>query len=112
MQLSFASRKLQKVCESERELGRAYGNDCAKKVMSRLSDLRAVASLADMRNLPGRCHELAADRDGQLALVLSGGRRLVFEPQDGWPEAEEEGGDAWAEIDAVRVLEIVDYHDG
>ena len=112
MRVEFATAKLQKVCESEKELRRNYGKDCAKKVMTRLADLRAAPALADMRNLPGRCHELTGSRAGQLAIVLAGGRRLVLEPTDGWPKAKQEGADVWTEIDAVSVLEIVDYHDG
>ena len=112
MQVEFASTRLQKVCESEKELRRTYGRDCAKQVMTRLADLRAAPTLADMRHLPGRCHELAGDRAGQLGIVLVGGRRLVLEPTAGWPEAKQGGVDVWTEVDAVRVLEIVDYHDG
>jgi proteic killer suppression protein len=79
--------------------------------MTRLSDLRAASTLAVMRNLPGRCHELKGGRQGQFALTVAGGRRLVIEPADGWPETEE-GSDPWAAVDTIRVLEIVDYHDG
>lgn len=112
MEVSFATRKLRKVCESEKELRRACGTDAAKKVMSRLSDLCAAATLEDMRNLPGRCHELAGDRAGQLGIDLTGGRRLVIAPTNGWPPSEKAGSHVWGEIDAVQVLEIVDYHDG
>jgi proteic killer suppression protein len=110
MRVSFSSEKLQKVCESAKELQRAYGDNDAKKAMTRLSDLRAAATLADMRHLPGRCHELKGERKGQLAIDLTGGRRLVFEPSDGWPAEKQDGADAWPQIEAVRVLGIVDYH--
>jgi len=80
--------------------------------MSRLSDLRAAATLEEMRNLPGRCHELAGDRAGQLGIDLAGGRRLVIAQAGGWPTEKAGGAHLWAEIDAVQVLEIVDYHDG
>ncbi len=110
MEISFANRKLQKLCESEKELRRAYGSDGAKKVMGRLSDLRAAATLEEMRNLPGRIHELDGDRDGQLGFDLSGGHRLVITPANGWPSEKTEGAHVWTEIDAVQVLEIVDYH--
>lgn len=111
MQVSFANRKLQTVCESERELRRAYGNDCAGKVMARLTDLRAAGTLAHVRNLPGRCHELDGARKGQLAILLARGRRLILEPEDGWPKGKRTGDEAWSQVEAVRVLEIVDYHD-
>jgi proteic killer suppression protein len=61
-----------------------------------------------MRNLPGRCHELVGDRGGQLGIELGGGRRLVIEPTGGWAR---EVAHVWSEVEAVQVLEIVDYHD-
>ena len=109
MEISFANCKLQKLCESEKELRKAYGSDGAKKVMRRLSDLRAAATLEDMRNLPGRIHELTGDRDGELAIDLAGGQRLIIAPTHGW-HAEKEGAPVWTTIDAVQVLEITDYH--
>jgi toxin HigB-1 len=110
VEISFADPKLQKLCESEKELRKAYGSDGSKKVMRRLSDLRAAATLEDMRNLPGRIHELTADRHGQLAIDLTGGRRLIVAPTDGWPAEKDEGAHVWTTIDAVQVLEISDYH--
>lgn len=102
MEISFASRKLQKLCESEKELRKAYGSDGAKKAMRRLADLRAAATLEDMRNLPGRIHELTGE--------LAGGWRLILVPTNGWPTEKAEGAHVWATIDAVKVLEINDYH--
>ena len=110
MDLSFANRKLQKECESESALKRAHGKAGARKVMARLMDLAAATSLEEMRRLPGRCHELTGDRKGQLALDLADGKRLVFEPAaDPLPE-KDDGGLDWAAVDAVRILEISDYH--
>jgi proteic killer suppression protein len=110
VEISFASRKLKQLCESEKELRKAYGSDGAKKAMRRLSDLRAAATLEDMRNLPGRIHELTGDRNGQLAIDLAGGSRLILVPTSGWPTAKAEGAHVWAAVDAVTVLEITDYH--
>jgi proteic killer suppression protein len=110
VEISFPNRKFQKVCESEKELRKAYGSNDAKKVMRRLSDLRAATTLEDMRNLPGRIHELTGDRDGQLAIDLTGGRRLVIAPTNGWPAEKAGGAHVWTTIDAVQVLEISDYH--
>ena len=110
MDVSFASPKLQKLCESEKELRKAYGSGGAKKVMRRLSDLRAAGTLEDMRNLPGRIHELSGDRDGQLAIDLAGGWRLIVAPTSGWPAEKAEGAHVWTTIDAVKVLEVTDYH--
>jgi toxin HigB-1 len=110
VEISFASRKLKQICESEKELRKAYGRDGAKKATRRLTDLRAAATLEDMRNLPGRIHELTGDREGELAIDLGGGKRLILTPTNGWPAEKAEGTHVWTAIDAVTVLEITDYH--
>ena len=78
--------------------------------MARLADLDAAASLEEMRQLPGRCHELSGDRKGQLAIDLAGGKRLVFEPAANPPAQREQGGLDWEAVDAIRLIEIIDYH--
>jgi len=112
MEISFANRKLKKECESQPALQGAHGQACARKVMARMADLEAVASLAELHELPGRCHELAGDRQGQLALTLSDGKRLVFEPEDDPPPTKPDGGLNWTAVKAVRLLEIENYHRG
>lgn len=112
MELSFSNHKLRRLCESEKELQRAFGHDGARKLMARLSDLRAASTLEDMRHLPGRIHELTADRAGQLAIELIRGRRLIIAPTDGWPTSKATGAHVWSEVEAVTVIEIVDYHHG
>lgn len=77
--------------------------------MSRLADLQAVKCLGDMRNLPGRCHELSGDMAGRLALDLPDGKRLVFKPAEPCP-VKADGGLDWKAVDAVEILEIVNYH--
>lgn len=110
MEISFADQKLQKQCESRQALQKAHGQACAKKVMARLADLLAVASLEEMRQLAGRCHELKGDRAGSLAIDVGDGKRLVIEPTA--PMETKGGGLDWARVDAVRVLEIKNYHRG
>jgi toxin HigB-1 len=78
--------------------------------MTRLTDMAAATTLEDLRQLPGQCHELTGDRKGQLALDLAGGKRLIFEPSENPPPIKDDGGLAWERVDAVRVLEITDYH--
>ena len=80
--------------------------------MARLADLEASATLAEMAELPGHCHELAGDRAGQLALDLAGGKRLVFEPAANPSPLKKDGGLDWSKVEAVRILEITDYHSG
>jgi proteic killer suppression protein len=110
MDISFATRRLKKTCDSKKELQRAHGKACAKKTMRRLADLEAAATLEAVRNLPGRCHELDGDRKGQLALDLASGKRLILEPADHPPPVNEHGGLDWERVGAIRIVEIIDYH--
>lgn len=80
--------------------------------MGRLQDLEAAASLEDMQALPGNCHELTGERAGQLAISLSGGKRLILEPASNPAPAKPDGGLDWAKVTAIRVLAIYDYHRG
>lgn len=86
-----------------------HGDRCAKKLMTRIADLRAASTLAEFRHLPGRCHELDGHRRGQLALEVEGGKRLVFSPR-GSDIHRADGGLDWTIVEAVCLLEIVDYH--
>ncbi len=110
MELTFATTRLQRLFESQKELRRAHGDKCAKKLMTRLADLRAASTLAEFRHLPGRCHELDGNRRGQLALDLDGGKRLILSPT-GPNIRRVDGGLDWRLVEALSVLEVVDYHD-
>lgn len=51
------------------------------------------------------------DRDGQLALKLPDGKRLVIRPSANPAPTNEDGGLDWNSVDAVEVVEIANYHD-
>jgi toxin HigB-1 len=110
VELTFASSKLQALCKSGRELRRRHGQPCAKKVAARLADLNAAQKLDDLRDLPGRCHELKGERRGQLALDLGGGKRLIIRPLEDPPPAKNDGGLDWTLVESIEVVEITDYH--
>jgi proteic killer suppression protein len=110
LQISFAKRRLQKTCEEHRSLQKEHGDGCAKKIAARLADLRAASSLGDFRHLPGGCHELSGDRDGQLALKLPDGKRLIIRPFENPAPTKQDGGLDWSAVDAIEIVEIVDYH--
>lgn len=77
----------------------------------RLDQLKAAPSLIEMRNLPGRCHELIGDRAGQLSLDLVHPMRLIFEPAEDTRPMNSGGGLDWSQVKIVRILEIADTHD-
>jgi toxin HigB-1 len=106
----FLTEKLQRELSTHRQLQRRWGNEGAKRVAMRLQQLAAAVSLADMRQLPGRCHELTTDRAGELAVDLHKGYRLIFRPTAEPHPTKEDGGLDWAQVDSITVIEIVDYH--
>ncbi|MET9136721.1 type II toxin-antitoxin system RelE/ParE family toxin [Streptomyces parvulus] len=107
--MSYADRKLGKICESDKDMRREYGTDLAKKIAQRLAALRAAETLEDMRPPAlGRCHEMRGDWDGCLSLHLTANWRLVFSPRE--HEEDEQGGLNWSSVTAVTIEEIVDYH--
>lgn len=105
------SRKMAKICNSEKEMKAKLGAADARKLQQRLAELQSAETLEDMRCLPAaRCHELVSDRKGQLAVDLVHPRRLVFEPDQMPPPTKEDGGLEWSKVTCVVIIEIVDYH--
>ena len=86
------------------------GDIRAKLFVKRLNALRDATTLEDVRNLPGRFHELTGGRKGQWACDLDHPFRLVFKPHETPIPANEHGQYIWLEIKGVEVIEIVDYH--
>jgi proteic killer suppression protein len=58
MDIMFSDARLRKTCNQRTRAVRRLGPECATILMRRLDDLRAAEVLADVRNAPGRCHEL------------------------------------------------------
>lgn len=110
MEISFADRRLQRACNDNRRLVREHGERRARRLRQRLDDLRAAETLAAMRYLPGRCHQLTGDRVGQFALDLDHPYRLIFEPDHDPIPKKEDGGIDWNAVTAVRILAVEDYH--
>lgn len=95
---------------SDQKLARKFGMERAKKIRARLDDLAAADCLEVMKDITGNCHELSADRKGQLAVSLTGNYRLVFVPDHDPPVLKEDGGLDWLNITKIKVTEVVDYH--
>lgn len=110
MEIVFAVKRLEKLCNSDREMVKEFGLQRAKLLRRRLDQLRAAENLAVMRNLPGRCHELTADRKGTLSIDLDGPHRLLFEPAETPLPVKPDGGLAWERVTAIRILEVEDTH--
>ena len=110
MDILFASRRLEKRCCERKKGVQAWGKPRADLVGRRLDQLRAADCLEVMRELPGRCHELSADKKGQLSIDLDGPYRLIFEPAHNPLPEKEDGGLDWAGVVAVCILGVEDTH--
>lgn len=111
MDVFFEKSKLRKSCQSSKELQRAYGKDNGRRIGTRLAQLAAAPRLADLRRpAPGRCHELTADRAGQLSLDVKDPLRLIFRPEPFPGPTLPDGGLDWSRVEAVVVIEIADTH--
>jgi len=67
--------------------------------------------LEDVRNTPGRCHELTGNRAGELTLDLDGPYRLVFKPAHNPLPTKHDGGLDWTQVTAVIILGVEDTHE-
>ena len=111
MEIAFLSRKMQKLCNSEKEMQAKLGDRAMKVLQLRLAQIMAVPTLEDLRKVPGtRCHELIADRKGHLAIDLVHPRRLILEPDHDPLPKKLDGGLDWQKVTRVVVLAIKDYH--
>lgn len=108
MQITYANRELEKLCNKSNHAIRKLGDIGARKLHSRLADIEAAHNVTEL--IAGSPHPLKGDREGDFSLKLDGGRRLVFRPEhDPLPRLEDRGVD-WGNVTAVRIVEIGDYH--
>jgi proteic killer suppression protein len=112
LDILFSSTKLEKECCDSKVRRKRYGEERGRWLGRRLDDLRAAETLAVMRPLPGRCHELTANLKGLLAIDLDGPYRLIFEPAHDPVPVDSDGGLIWEHVTAIRILRIEDYHNG
>lgn len=112
LEIVFATRKLQRDCEDQKESIRKYGSLRAKLMRRRLDDLRAAEALVDIRALPQtRCHELKGNRAGQFSVDLDHPYRLLFEVADNPIPVGSTGGIDWTCVRSIRILGVEDTHE-
>ncbi len=110
MDISFATSKLAKLCNSEKKLRGVYGPRMAGLIQQRLMDLDAAETLESMKNVPGRCHQLRENLDGLFAVYLVHPDRLVFAPDHDPAPQLSSGGVDWSKVTKIEVVGIGNYH--
>jgi plasmid maintenance system killer protein len=111
MEIFFRTKKLEKSCNSEKEMLKTYGSARARKLKIRLMELRAAEQLDQISKVPpARCHELSSNRKGQLSVDLDHPYRLIFIPANDPIPRKQDGGLDWCAVTQIEILEIVDPH--
>ena len=81
------------------------------KLSLRLQQLTYADNLAVLRTIPAMgCHELVGDRKGEFAVHVSNNYRLIFEPSNDQIPKKNDGGIEWAEVTAIQIIGVEDYH--
>lgn len=113
VELLYKNQKIAALCTEQKQAIRRLGPEQAKRLQQRIDDLIAAPTLASYRpgGLPGRCHELTADRTGQLSLDLKHPYRLIFVPGPSPAPTMSSGGLDWNAVTAIQIVEITDTHE-
>ena len=113
MDIQFSDKKLEKECNDDALLQKRHGKHRAKLLRSRLAVMREADNLSALGppyKGPYRCHELVANRKGQLSVDLDHPYRLIFTPSYKPPPKRDEGGLDWGKVTAITIIEIADTH--
>ncbi|WP_171014132.1 hypothetical protein [Chitinivorax sp. B] len=78
--------------------------------MSRLSDLAAVATAAEVFALPGQARELTGELLGCIAIKLIDSHRLVFRSGHVKPRVDVAGAVDWARVKRVKIIGLDNDH--
>mgnify|MGYP001602338231 CR=1 FL=1 len=96
MKIGFATNRLAVAGLTLSEATRIFGVPVGRKYIQRLAVIRAVDKFTQLYGHRAlRLHPLKGDRAGQYSMTLTGNYRLILER---------------ISEDAVRVLEVEDYH--
>jgi toxin HigB-1 len=111
LQIEFTNKKLFKICSSAKESQAKYGKPMSLKLQLRLTQMAAVHSLQELFAIPGaRCHPLTGNFKGMFAVDLVHPYRLLFSADHDPLPLKADGGLNMAEVTAVLIQGIEDYH--
>jgi len=109
MELSFRTRTLRSLCESEDKAAALYGVEVAAALRRRLADLRAARTVEDL--VAGK-RWLDGHEQENLHLGITGGHELHCKPNHRNPPRDEHGLIAWGGVHRLQVVDIEERHDG
>ncbi len=111
MEVGFRTTQLAKACSDHRARQRRFGTERAKKILLRLNQMTAAASVGELMTLPqARCHPWSAGSGDQFTVDLDGPYRLLFEVADEPVPRLSDGGVAVDHVHQITVIEVTDPH--
>jgi len=111
MEIYYKSKKLKRICNSEKASNKEWGIEVAQKVRQRLFELYAANNLSHISHLPPlRLHQLKGKRKNQFAVDINSTHRLIFEPANNPLPLDNNGGIDKTQVTEIIILEVVNYH--
>ena len=111
MDITFKTRKLAKIFNTEKELQKKYGARMMRRIQVRLAVLKNARTLSMVPTAPPeRLHQLKGKRKGQHTVDLIHPYRLIFEPDHEPLPRRDDGSLDLERVTAVTIIEVVDYH--
>lgn len=111
MLIGYASRKLQKICTSEKAAKKALSQDSAARVSRRLEDLSAFNNLAEIpfRAPPLDFHPLSEDRAGEFAIKIHSLDRICFRSVGDFT-SDDAGNIDLSTVTEIEIVFVGNYH--
>jgi len=109
MRLEYLDDNIKSWCLEQKKAVRILGPDAAKKLRSRLSDLKAASNVSEL--VAGRPHSYKGNTEKRFSLDLAGGKRLLFIPTTNPPPLKDDGGIDWRLVKEITIVFIGDNHD-
>jgi hypothetical protein len=104
LELSFSTKALRELCESETKAKSQLGQRLAEKLRRRLADLRAARCVQDL--VAGQPRVLKDTSRPEMAVDLSESCRLVFVANHRNVALLATGGVAWLKVSRVKIVRI------
>lgn len=103
MIIEFNREEDEQLCTQQGIARVAHGIANEKKLLRIITALNGAVTLRDLKAINPKAHWLEGDRYWQVSVPLADGKRLILEPLEYITRE-------WHKIEAVRFIEITDYH--
>ena len=111
MEIIYKSKKLENAFMKRKQGVQEWGDQNAKKLFLRHTQLQAADNLAIFSTLPATGFEqLRGDRKTQFACYGKHPFRLIFEAAHDPVPRQSDGGVDLVLVTRIRIIEVVDYH--